>query len=477
VSSVQISTSQIGNALQELLMAGNIQPGDAPSYQICKTIYAYHPLGSKMVDAPIKMAMAQKREISITDASEDIIREAFEEQWKKDEADKSIAQLASIARIYGVGSIIVGAKDIDPSQEIPPEKYSEIPIYFNVLDPLNTAGSLVLNQDPNAPDFQKHRGVSVAGQPYHRSRSVTLMNEAPVYIEYTNSAFGFVGRSVYQRALFPLKSFVQTMIADDVIACKNAVLVAKMKGPGSVINNMMAQVSGIKRALLQEAKNTNVINIDVAEAIETLDMNNVDGSGTFARTNILKNIATAADMPAKLLENETMVAGFGEGSEDAKHIAKYLDSIREWMSPAYDFFDQIIMRRAWNPDFFEVVKAKYPEKYDGMEYNTAFQMWRNSFQAVWPNPNKDPEIEVKMEETRQKAVLSMLEILMPTLDKANKARVIQWAIENAGENKLLFPMPLVLDYEELEAHMPDGMPYGDNDEHEPHAPGVMSGKM
>ena len=33
------------------------------------------------------------------------------------------------------------------------------------------------------------------------------MNQSPIYIEFTNSAFGFVGRSVYQRRLVPDENF------------------------------------------------------------------------------------------------------------------------------------------------------------------------------------------------------------------------------------------------------------------------------
>ena len=47
-------------------------------------------------------------------------------------------------------------------------------------------------------------------------------------------------------------------------------------------------------------------------------MQNVYAAGTYSRTNIIKDIASAAEMPAKLLDNETLVAGFGEGTEDCQ---------------------------------------------------------------------------------------------------------------------------------------------------------------
>ena len=64
---------------------------------------------------------------------------------------------------------------------------------FNCFDPLNTAGSLVLNQNPNEIDFQKVKGIIVNGRAYHRTRTVVIMNEDPIYISFTGSAFGVIG--------------------------------------------------------------------------------------------------------------------------------------------------------------------------------------------------------------------------------------------------------------------------------------------
>lgn len=458
---ISIAGANLGNSLQALLMADDLQPGDSGGYQLCKTIYSFHPLGRKMVDTPITMAQSQKRQISIANSPEQRVREAFDAEWKRCNADRYIAQLGGIARIYGIGSIIVGADGIEPDKEIPPDKIGDLKIFFNVLDPLNTAGSLVLNQDPNAPDFMKTTAIAVSGKPYHRSRSIVLMNEAPIYIEFTGSAFGYVGRSVYQRALYPLKSFVNTMETDDMIARKAGLLITKLKAPGSIINNAMQRLSGVKRAMLQEAVTNNVLSIDVAESVESLNLTNIDGAGTFARSNIIKNIATAADMPAKMLDNETLVAGFGEGTEDAKNIARYIDGIREWLEPAYAFFDDIVMRRAWNADFYATIQADFPE-YADVDYKTAFYQWRNGFSAVWPSLLKNPEDDTKAEDVRQKSIISLYQVLLPRLDPENQTRLVEWAVESSGENKALFPRPLVLDYDALGEYEPpqEGIPPG-----------------
>lgn len=199
-----VGNTALGNSLQQILMSDDIQPGAMPSYQLCKIIYLCHPMGAKMVETPVRLAMSQQREISIPNSPETLIQEAFIAEWKALKIDATIQQTAFISRTYGIGSVIFGAINFPTDEPLALETLADLQIYFNALDPLNTSGSLVLNQNPNAPDFQKATAVTAGGQKYHFSRSCTLMNETPVYISYTPSAYGFVGRSVFQRALFPL---------------------------------------------------------------------------------------------------------------------------------------------------------------------------------------------------------------------------------------------------------------------------------
>jgi len=212
----------------------------------------------------------------------------------------------------------------------------------------------------------------------------------------------------------------------------------------------MAKVQGLKRALLKQAQTTQVLSIDIEEDIETLDMQNVDGAGSFARTNVLKNVATSADMPAVLLENETMVKGFGEGTEDARNIARYIELIRMKMAPLYAWFDNIAQYRAWNPEFFARMQRLHPEAYRKREYAEVFSEWRASFAAGWPSLLIEPESEqIKVEETKLNGVTDILNAMLPNLDPENKALLMEWAADNIGENKMLFPYALNLDFDAL----------------------------
>jgi len=458
MSEISLCGSEVGNALSNLLMYDELAPGDEISYQSCKAIFSYHPLGSKMAELPVSMAMSQRREITVPGSPEKMIVDAFMREWDALQADKHIANVKTLSRIYGVASIIYGAEGVPTDRPIDPKTLAGLDIYFNDLDPLNTAGSLVLNQNPNSPDFQKHAAITVAGQAYHRSRSCTILNENPLYIEYTNSAFGFVGRSVYQRAFFPLKSFIQSMITDDLVTKKAGVLVAKMRQSGSVVDRTMQVFQGIKRNLLKEAKTTNVIGIGIDESVETLDMRNADTAMTVARKNILENIAAASKMPAKLLNSESFAEGFGEGTEDAKDIVRFLNGLRIEMQPLYDFFDPIVMHRAWSPEFYESVKNAYPE-YKKIGYTQAFYAWKNAFKAVWPNLIEEAPGEASKEDkVKLDAAVAIFEALMPQMDPDNKINLMDWFASNIGEYTNIFPHPLVLDMDALKNYEPPTPP-------------------
>jgi len=455
MADISVNGSSVGSALMELLVAADIEPGDDVSYQLCKTILMYHPLGQRMAEGPIAMAQSQKRNITVPHSPESRVVEAFEREWDAIGADKHIRNVAKLARVYGIAAVGFGVESKNSDSVIQPDEYADPGMFISVFDPLNTAGSLVLNQDPNAPDFQKYRDIAVNGVQWHRSRTCVIMNEEPVYIAYTPAAFGFVGRSVYQRALYPLKSFIQTMITDDLVSKKAGLLVAKMKPAGSIVDKMMQGFAAIKRQMLQDGTTGNVLSITPDEAIETLNMMNIDGAGGWARENIIKNIATSADMPAALLTQDTLTKGFGEGTEDAKNIGRYIDGLREWMKPLYDYFDRIVQYRAWNEDFYATIQREYPEEYGKVSYAQALTEWQNDFRAEWPSWLIEPESErVKTDKVKLEAVVSVAETLIGQLDPENKATLIDWVAQSLNDNKMLFKTPLVIDTEALKEYVP-----------------------
>jgi hypothetical protein len=447
--------SPLGTPLMKILMADNIELGSSASYELCKLIYSYHPYGAKLVDVPVELAQSQGRNINIPGSPEDRIRKAFTDEWHRIDADRIIANVVRLARIYGIASVAVMIPDEDPTKPLEFNTLARKALTFNVFDPLNTAGSLVLNQNPNSPKFLKPVTISVQGQAYNFTRTCIYQNEDPIYLDYTTSAWGYVGRSVYQRALFPLKSFLQSMITDDLVTKKAGVIVAKLKAPGSIINNVMQQIAGIKRGMLKDAMTGSVMNISTDEEIESLNLQNIDNSSRTARKNILENIAAAAGMPAKLVNSETLAVAFAEGEEDAKAIARFIDKLRVSMQGLYNFFTKIVQYRAWNEEFYETVQNDFPDEYGKKTYNQAFTEWSNHFIAIWPSLLTEPDSEkIKVANVKLRSVISMLEVLLPVSDDENKAIIYEWAADNFNDLKVLFPSPLDLDYKKLAAFKP-----------------------
>lgn len=456
-STVNTGLDYLGTSLNALLMSDSIQPGSQPGYELCKTIYADHPHGAKIADHPVAMAMFRPREITIPKAPNDgeEVKEAFLKGWRELQCDRHIFNVARLSRVYGISTLGMLERDADTEKEVDFKSLADKDIGFVVWDPLNTAGSLVLNQDPNSFDYQKHAGVAVNGTAYHRSRSLVMMNEDPMYILYQSAAYGFSGRSVYQRALMPLKSFIMTMATDMMIALKAGVIVAKMESQSSAVDSPMAWIFGQKREMVKEAQLGNVLSIGTGEEIESIDLKNLEGPFGLARKNIIENEAAASGTPAKILLSETFAEGFGEGTEDAKAIAQFISGIRQWLNPAYSFMDEIVMYRMWNKEFYKAQQTKYPKEYANVTYEVAFNDWRNSFSAEWPNLLEEPESEkMKGEDVILKAVIAVFEILNPELPQDEKSKLIKWVMDTINEKKRLFATPLELDIQAIADHEP-----------------------
>lgn len=458
-----------------MLMAAEIVPGSALGYQLAKTIYAYHPLGAILTEAPIKRAQCKPREISVPVVGEAKIVEQWQTWWDtigKIGATAILHNLSALSRVYGISSIACGEVGGDSAKPLDFRNLSRADLFFNVLDPLNTAGSLVMDQDPNKPDFLKpSNSVRVNSQLWHPSRLQVKMNESPLYIEWTSSAFGFVGRSVYQRALYPLKTFIQSMVTDQMVVQKSGLLVAKLKSPGSFIDNVMRAWGAVKRATIKQGVTGQVLQIGTEEEIASLNLLNLEGPFNSARTNVIRNIASAAGMPASIVAQETLTSGFGEGTEDAKKEAAYLDYIRQDMQPAYDFMDTIVMHKAWSPEFFETMKQYEPQYYGKMSYDEALFMWKRAFKATWPNLLEEPESEkAKTADVIFKTLVAAAEVLLPEMDPMNKANVIGWFADNINEREELFAGNLDIDVDVLRTYLEENKASTDQALKEPGAP-------
>lgn len=450
-----IGSWPLSSNLKNFLLSDNIVPGSVPSYELCKTIYTEHVLGAKIAAGPVELATNEPRNIEVSKGPGNRIKDKFLEEWEALGCQSKINSCATLSRVYGVCTVGLVAEGVPCNEAIDPRDLPKMDIAFNVLDPLNTAGSLVLNQDATALDFLKPSGyVTAAGVPFHKSRTAILFNEDPVFLAYSSSAFGYVGRSVFQRVLFSLKSFLSTMITNDMVARKAGLIVAKIKQPSSIVDNLMAKSLGVKREMLKTGEVNEVLSIGEDDSVESLNLMNIDGSLTVARENIIDDIAAGAPMPSILISGKAFSQARGDGTEDAKSVAQFVDGIRRWMRPLYDFFDTVTMYRAWTPEFYESIQNEFPE-YADVPYERAFMEWKNSFVWEWPSFLKEPESEaVEVEKTTFEVALGVFRELSAIVDPENRAKVAEWLQREINDKRKLFSAPLDLDFDSLAQYEP-----------------------
>ena len=465
MSSINVNSTALPSELLQILDANEVQVGSTISYQLCKLLWEYHPLAGKIIEKPIRLALSKQRKVNIPCAIEDQLKEAFEREWERLGATNHIRDTMYLSRVYGASAIVYGAPNIPTSEPIDPWTLADLQdMYFNQLDPLNLAGSIVTNQNPNAPDYQKpNANITAAGQPYHQSRACVIFCGTPIYLSFQSSSFSFSGRSLFLRALYPLKSFIQTMTVDDLVSLKSGLLIAKIQQSGSIVNRLMQSGAASKRDLLKEGQTGNVLSIQPEESIESIDMNNTDKAMTTARNNIIANIAAACDVPAILLKDEAYTQGFGEGTEDAKAVAQYIEGLRHDMDSLFAYFDKIVQHRAWNKEFYQALANDHPEEIGGMTYEQFFYFAQNLFKAEWPTLLEEPESEkIRRDSDKLKAMADVLKTLGAMVDPENKARVVEWFTDNINGMTGLFASPMELDIEALAEYEPPqeggGMP-------------------
>ena len=100
MSSIEVISSGVeeNTPLYNILMTKTLVPGQTPSYEICKDLYLYHPLGKKIIDAPISRAMNKRREIVVLEQPDFVVRR-FDEKWDELQADYYIADCYRLSRI------------------------------------------------------------------------------------------------------------------------------------------------------------------------------------------------------------------------------------------------------------------------------------------------------------------------------------------------------------------------------------------
>ncbi|WP_176322383.1 hypothetical protein [Burkholderia vietnamiensis] len=423
----QRNTQLYNNLVNEV-----IEPGTGLSYQLAKQIYLEHPMGQRAVDNVINLAFSQERTIS--GIPEDA-KKAFKSAWAAARADTAIKNCARHARIYGLGTLV----DLGGGT-------------FKIYDPLLTAGSMVGNiSEPLARDFLTPNDPVVRDFKFTPQNSVVAFNGTPIYLAYAQSAFGYTGRSVYYNMLPQLAAFLVSMEVDALVLKKSGVLVAKTKPVGAAANRMSHWWQRKKASDVKRSLNGNVLAIETDEDISTLNMANTADAMTTARNNVISNIATALDAPAVILQNDVLTNGFGEGKEDSKVIAQFVERYRNEIEHIFEFMIPRIQELAWTEEWYASFVMANPA-YASISFQSATNFWRNNFEYKWPNYLTEPDKEKREGQERIfNAYKALYETLQAGVQNPERRRALAQSLidlTNNDDMAQLFPQQVPVEFGE-----------------------------
>jgi len=454
--------SHVCGALIEILDKDEIQPGSDVGYELCKLIWQFHPLGGKLVEKPIDMAMCKPRRYILDTDPDERVKKRFEDAMKSAGIVDKVKNFFYVSRCYGAAAIGIGSIDGNNAEPLGTFDLREEDLFINVFDPLNAAGSMVTSQDPNSPNFQAaDQTLTINSQPWHSSRTLTIFHGAPIYLEYQNSAYGYTGRSVFQRCLYPLKSYISTMIANNLVAQKAGLIVAKTEQNGSIASGLVALATRMKRRMLQEARTNDVVSIGTEDSVESLNLQNIDGALKQARDNIIADVATASDVPAQLLKEEAFAQGFSDGKEDSKAISQYVDGVRQDIEPVMQFFEKKVMYIAWTREFYESLRSEFPDIITE-SYEDTFYTWQNEFRAEWQElVEESPDARREADKLVVDGAIQLFNAIAPHLDPESKAAAVTWLTDVSNATKTYEDTPLIVDEDKIASYVPPTPGFGD----------------
>lgn len=438
-------------AWQEILDAQTLDHNTARQIQMS------HPLASRLCRYGISMAISTGFKYHFPNAPQEAI-DRFVKAQNDFSVDNKIVQLHMLKKVYGVASLVVGqiGKDtITPLDYRALSEGSDNKLFFNVLEPLITAGSLVGSLDPNSSKFLNPTIVTANGRRYHSSRCFVAQNEEEQaeWLEYQSTGYGFLARSVFYRSFPLLKQYLRLKIAEVKLATKLAVLVIKTENTGNVLDRFMEKINIIKKAKVTNANVFEDLIIGREDDVKSMDLKDAQGMLEELRKNCLIDIATSAgNMPASLLRNESLAAGSGDGTHDKEKEDLYFIETQKSMKESYAFVDDIVMRAVWTRGFVEWLKATQP-RYAKYSYEFLIQYWSQGYVREFLPPFAESPLELMQQAEKKQGLMNSLvgalgQLAMLPIGPQNKSAVADWLANNLNDMQIL-PNDLELDIDEI----------------------------
>ena len=362
------------------------------SYEECRAIYRFWPLGRRVINALPNFAMSPGRSFKVNH----MLPEAIE-ALQKAELDLNIERVAfetiAYSRIYGLSFVYV-ATELEPNQAVTYDYIQSNKAFkFNILDPLAKGGGIVMDTNPLSPTFNRPVSLNIRGYDIHTQRLYTCYNDIPLYYKFNPSSFSFSGPSVFQNMTLLIRSWNRAIISLQRMATKASAMILQSKD--NIINTGI-NIKQLEKTLefLRSIENDGIANIKVGEDIKFFNLTGVSEIDTILNKIQSSILIALSDTPSNILLDKELSSGLNDGDNDMKSIIIAVDNFRKnTLAPLYKFLDKFLCYKAFSIELLFDIKEKYPQFYSDYTiieiFNDLLNSYSYEFNELYPKTDNE----------------------------------------------------------------------------------------
>lgn len=408
------------------------------TYEECRDIYRYWPLGKRVASALPNFAMSAQRRFVVKEAPEEI-NAKLSEVANELGIDEIVKKCAVYARIYGLSSIYV-AQEKDCKEALSYKDIQNKGFTFNVLDPLSMGGSIQIDNDSLSPTFGQPINIHIRGKAVNPNRVCVVYNDIPLFYKFNPSSFAFSGPSIYQNMTLLIRAWNRGIIALQRLATKAAAMVKTTKETASVTGfNIRAVQQNLE--MIRSIENDGIASIRSGDTLEFFALTGVQEVDTIIQQINTGLMMALSDTPSGILLDKNLSVGLNDGSEDMKAILMAVDNFRfHILKPLYNFVDKYLCYKAFTPEFVKDMIEEYPDLYRGKKLNEVLTEWMQNYSFEWGELY--PQNENEKADTQSK----ILDNLVKIKDLGAEVSCLEEAVNQLG----FFDIDFVLKEENIQ---------------------------
>lgn len=407
------------------------------TYEECRDIYRFWPLGKRIANALPGFAMSAQRRFVVKNAPQEV-NNKLQEAASELGLDESVKQCAVYARVFGLSSIYV-ASEVGGGEALTYKDIQEHGFALNVLDPLAMGGSIQVDNDPLSPTFNQPVALRIRGQKIHSARIKVVYNDIPLYYKFNPSSFAFSGPSIYQNMTLLIRAWNRAVVALQRIATKAASLIKTSKETAN-ITGLALTAARKNLELIRSMENDGIASIRSGDTIEFFQLSGVQEVDTILQQLNTALMMALSDTPSGILLDKNLSVGLNDGSEDMKAILMAVDNFRvHVLKPLYVFVDKFLCYKAWDVDFVKEMIEEFPDLYRGKSANEVLAGWMKDYSFEWGELYPQSDNEKTDTASKELDNLTKIKELGANLD----------CIEDALNQLNLYNTEFILDQENL----------------------------